>query len=864
VTLSDGTRLSGYEILRPIAAGGMGEVYRARDTKLLRDVAIKILLPELARDPERLARFEKEARSASALNHPNIVTIYEIGKDNGSAFIAMELVEGRTLREVIADRPLPTRRLLAIAAQIADGLAKSHAAGIVHRDLKPDNVMVTRDGFVKILDFGLAKLVHSGFQRSAGAELATVSRRTEAGTILGTVGYMSPEQASGAPADFRSDQFSLGAILYEMITGRRAFQGPTDAQTLAAIIEDEPEPLAFAAPATPPSLAAIVERCLEKDPDDRYDSTRDLSRDLAALRDRASSSSVSGPHPVPARRPRLSRRALLAGAIAAAVVVLAGMVIVARRTVPYQPPSFQQLTFRRGRVLRTRYTPDGGSIVYGATWEGSPREIFTSRLDGTESRPFGVKNADVLAVSSKGELAVLLKRTPGGGGTLGIVPLAGGAVRELLENVVAVDWSPDGTQLAVASRETHDTKIEYPIGRLLYKTKGRLDYSMRVSSSGKQIVFIESPPSTQAFAPDEYDLRVVDTAGKATTLFHAQTPRQLAGCLWLRGDREVLFSSLSLDTVRGHTSDIDVVDLNGRVRTLYRGTGDFLPQDLSGDGRLLVAQSKFTVDLMFGSSSEPSERNIGWLTSSWLDDISEDGKTVLFHDETEVFLRPTDGSAAVRLLPQVRNEKSSLSPDGNWVLSASESKHELTLIPTGPGQSRKVPVGELELEKFGFMPDGKSILFSAAKDGRKRLYIMDETSRAPRAISDTGSPDEFVVSPDGKEIALSDPAGGSRLYRVDGGPSRAVEGLVPGDHLLGWSQDGRSLLISRGGIPLRIERLELATGRRELWKTLAPPDAASAYYMGPILVTHDGGHWAYSVNRAASSELWQVSGLVGP
>jgi Tol biopolymer transport system component len=722
---------------------------------------------------------------------------------------------------------------------------------------------VTRDGFVKILDFGLAKLVHSGFQRSAGAELATVSRRTEAGTVLGTVGYMSPEQASGVPADFRSDQFSLGAILYEMVAGRRAFEGPTDAQTLAAIIEDEPPPLSVAAPAAPASLAAIVERCLEKDPDDRYDSTRDLSRDLAALRDRVSSTSVSGPHPAPARRP-LSRRALLAGAIAAAVVVLAGTAIVARRTARYQPPGFRQLTFRRGRVLRARYTPDGGSIIYGATWEGTPREIFTSRLDGTESRPFGVKNADVLAVSSKGELAVLLKRTPGGGGTLAIVPLAGGVPRELLENVVAADWSPDGAQLAVALRENRETRIEYPIGRLLYKTKGRLDYSMRVSGSGKQIAFIESPPSTQFFASDEYFLRIVDTAGKATTLLHAQSPRQLGGCLWRRGDREVLFSSLSLDSVNGHTSDIDVVDLNGRVRTLYRGTGDLLPQDSFADGRLLVAPQKFTVDLMFGSSMEPSERNLGWLTSSWLDDISEDGGIVLLHDETEVYLRRTDGSPAVRLLPQVRNEKSSLSPDGKWVLSASESEHELRLTPTGPGPVKKVSIGELVLQDAGFTPDGKSILFTATgKDGQKRLYVTDDTNKAPRAITNTGTPEDWVVSPDGKEIAVNDAAGGLTLYLDDGGPSRAVVGLVPGDHLLAWNEDG-SLFVTPGGLPARIERFELATGRRELWKTLAPPDGAGVYYVGPVLVTRDGRFWGYSVNRTAISELWQLTGIATP
>ena len=620
------------------------------------------------------------------------------------------------------------------------------------------------------------------------------------------------------------------------------------------------------APRTPTQLIWIVERCLAKDPEQRYGSTKDLARDLAALRDRASGISTSGLEPAAARKLRPSGRVLAAVVIAAAAMLVA--VMAARRSVRYQPPTFQQLTFRKGRVLRTRYTPDGGSIIYGATWEGAPWEIFTSRLDGTESRPFGVKNADVLAVSSKGELAVLLKKTFAANGTLSVMPLAGGAMRELLENVIAADWSPDGRQLAVAVRENHETRIEYPIGRILYKTKGRLDYSMRVSGSGKLIAFIEAPPSTQALAPDEHDLRIVDTTGKVTTLVRAQAPRSLAGCLWRRGDREVLFSSLSLDTIKGHTSDIDAVDLSGQVRTLYRGTGDFLTQDSFADGRVLVVQSKFTVDLMFGSSKEPSEKNLGWLTSSWLDDVSEDGGTVLFHDETEVYLRHTDGSPAVRLLPQVRNEKSSLSPDGKWVLSASESEHELRLTPTGPGPGTKISIGELARGDFGFMPDGKSILFTATgKDGQNRLYITDETSKAPRAISDSGRPDEFVVSPDGKEIAvkefipLNDTAGGLRLYGVDGGPSRAVEGLVLGDHLLSWSEDGRSLLVFRDGIPVRIERFELATGRKELWKTLAPPDAAGSYYVGPVLVTRNGRFWAYSVNRATLSELWQLAGL---
>ncbi|MET0620506.1 MAG: serine/threonine-protein kinase, partial [Thermoanaerobaculia bacterium] len=439
MTLDAGSRLGSYRILGLLGAGGMAEVYRARDTKLARDVAIKVLPVSLATDSERLSRFEREARTTSALNHPNIVSVHEIRRIDGVSIIAMELVEGKTLREILGAGALPLKKLLSLAAQAADGLSKAHAAGIVHRDLKPENLMVTRDGFVKILDFGLAKLVPLGSQGSRGRDEVTITRATEAGMVLGTIGYMSPEQASGLPVDFRSDQYSFGSILYEMITGRRAFDRPTPAQTLSAIIESEPEPLAVAAPKTPTNLVWIVERCLAKDPEDRYGSSKDLARDLAALRDQSSGISAVGVAPPAARRLRLSPRAIIAAAIA--VGVIGAAVIVGRSSVRYEPPTFQQLTFRRGRVLRARYTPDGGSIIYGASWEGSPREIFTSRLDGTESRPFGVKNADVLAVSSKGELAVLLKRTSSGSGTLGIMPLAGGAVRELLENVVAADWS---------------------------------------------------------------------------------------------------------------------------------------------------------------------------------------------------------------------------------------------------------------------------------------------------------------------------------------------------------------------------------------------------------------------------------------
>jgi serine/threonine protein kinase len=269
VSLTAGSRLGPYEILSPLGAGGMGEVWRARDTRLSREVAIKVLPEALSSDAERLRRFEKEARAASSLNHPAIVTIYEIGQADAVSYLAMELVDGMTLRDALAPGPLPVRRLLSISAQVAEGLAKAHGAGIVHRDLKPENVMVTKDGFVKILDFGLAKVVAPEPVAGQATRAATVSAGTEPGVVMGTVGYMSPEQARGDPLDFRSDQFALGSMLYEMAVGRQAFSGGTRPEVMAAIIREEPEPIAIANPKVPAPLRWVIERCLAKDRSER-------------------------------------------------------------------------------------------------------------------------------------------------------------------------------------------------------------------------------------------------------------------------------------------------------------------------------------------------------------------------------------------------------------------------------------------------------------------------------------------------------------------------------------------------------------------------------------------------------------------
>ncbi len=445
MTLVAGTKLGPYEILAPIGAGGMGEVYRAKDPRLGREVAIKVLPAAFSQDADRLQRFEQEARSASALNHPNIVTIHEIGKANGSSYIAMELVDGPSVRELLAEGPVPTKKLLDVTVQIAEALAKAHGAGIVHRDLKPENVIVSKDGYVKLLDFGLAKLFVAPQDQITGAPTA-IHQETQPGTVMGTVGYMSPEQASGKPADFRSDQFALGSILYEMATGKRAFQRNTGAETLTAIIRDEPEPVAQVNPRAPAPLRWIVERCLAKDPDERYASTRDLARDLKSVREHIGevTSTASGATGVvePARRRSRAIPILIAGILLAAI----GGLVVGRRTASVSQPTFQRLTFQRGTVDAARFGPDGQTVYYSAPGTagraasislrpGIPESTPLARSPGTIARHLLGRGDGHLVDARPYRFALAV-------GTLARVPVTGGVPKEILQDVTGADWAP--------------------------------------------------------------------------------------------------------------------------------------------------------------------------------------------------------------------------------------------------------------------------------------------------------------------------------------------------------------------------------------------------------------------------------------
>ena len=360
MTLTSGTKLGPYEIHSSIGAGGMGEVYRARDARLNRDVAIKILPESFSADADRLQRFALECRAAAALNHPNILSIFDIGDVQGAPYVVSELLEGETLRDRLRDGPLSSRKAIDYSRQIASGLAAAHEKGIVHRDLKPENLFITNDGRAKILDFGLAKLTRPEADISGDAPTQQIA--TDAGTVMGTVGYMAPEQVRGKPADPRSDIFAFGAILYEMLSGKRAFHGDSAVDTMSAILKEDPPDLTETNGKVSPALERIVRHCLEKNPAERFQSARDLAFNLEALTD-ISTSTRGGVRALQMEEEPAKRRWLLP--VLGVLLLLAswaGVYRFAHRGAAANP-TFHEITFRNGTIWDARFAPDGQTII---------------------------------------------------------------------------------------------------------------------------------------------------------------------------------------------------------------------------------------------------------------------------------------------------------------------------------------------------------------------------------------------------------------------------------------------------------------------------------------------------------------------
>ncbi|HLN57933.1 MAG TPA: protein kinase [Thermoanaerobaculia bacterium] len=862
MALSPGSRLGPYEILAPLGAGGMGEVYRARDPRLGREVAIKVLPAEVASDSERLHRFEKEARAASALNHPNIVTIHDIGREGSVSYIAMEFVEGSTVRDLLAGGSLPTRRLLAVAAQTAEGLARAHEAGIVHRDLKPENLMITRDGFVKILDFGLAKLTGPPEGSGGATRAPTISAGTEPGVVMGTVAYMSPEQAAGGMVDFRSDQFSLGSILYEMAAGKKPFAGETRPEVMAAIIRQEPEPLASVAPKMPTAARWIVERCLAKDPSERYVSTRDLARDLTTLRDRISEAAVATDTEV-ARVGRSSsgaRTTLFAG-VAAAAALAAGILLapLVRPSAGAALPSWTQISFRRGMIWSGRFAPDGQTAVYSAAWEGEPVRLYATRAGTAETRALDLPSGKILGVSRTGELAFL--RDPRfvffylQPGTLARVALDGSSsARDLLEDVHGADWSPDGGRLAVARGAKGKGRLEYPIGKVLYETEGVLG-SLGVSPDGEWIAFFEY------VVPEAFVVAIRTADGQRRVLSRGWSLPS-GGLAWSADGREVWFTARKrFDS----PSRLQAVTLAGRQREVTRVPGDLRLLDIGRDGRALVARWDWQTGLRAGGTTVASERELGWFDHCFLNDLSSDGAAVLFSDRGDsLFLRKTGGSSALRLGEGFAFEGSKLSPDGKWVVTRPVAEQAaLVLLPTGAGEVRKI---EPPASSASWLPDGRSLLLTLRPQNSKAgLAVYDIAAAAARPVplpaGFEGNIKDQAVSRDGRRIAAVDSAGKIWLMAVDGAEARRIPGEFRGLTLIGWTQDGGHLFFYRiGDVPGRVIRLDIESGTTEPWKELRPEDLAGVVRIHPVCVTPDGRSWAYTYARVLSN-LYLVEGL---
>jgi Tol biopolymer transport system component len=857
MTIATGSRLGPYEVLSPLGAGGMGEVYRGRDTRLGREVAIKVLPSSVSDNPESLRRFEQEARAASALNHPNIVTVYEVGRADATSYIAMELVEGKTVRELAAPGPLSMKRALAIAAQAADGLAKAHAAGIVHRDLKPENLMVSSDGFVKILDFGLAKLVEPKTEHASEA-LTMAGARTESGIVVGTVGYMSPEQASGAPLDFRSDQFALGVILYEMVTGRRAFARATAVDTLSAILHDEPEPVASLRAETPLPLRWLIDRCLAKEPGERYASTRDLARDLAVLRDHLGETGATG---VMTARPARLRVSSLLAAIAAGALLIVGGLVLGRRLETRPQPSYRQLTFRQGTIRAARFSPDGNTVVYGASWAGQPLEVFTLRPGTPESRSLGLSGGNVLGVSSSGELAVLLRHKylglfPGAG-TLARLPLEGGtAPREVLEDIDWADWAPGGASMAIVRWAGTRQRLEFPVGKVLYETSGWISHP-RISPDGLGVAFLDHPIS----GDDRGTVMVVDRAGKRAVSGSWAT---VWGLAWPPGGKEIWFTAARV----GSSRELHAISLSGKERLVTRVMGTLTLHDISRDGRVLLAQD----NLHFGTLALPpgarEEKELSWLDLGMVTDISADGRKVLIFEVGEgggegysVYMRATDGSPPVRLGPGMAP---AFSPDGKWVVTTDirTDPAQLALLPTGAGEPVPLTRDRIHHDFGAFFPDGKRVLFMGREPGRgNRLYVQAISGGTPQPVTSEGPFTGGPISPDGRFVAALGPGGKVVLYPTAPGEPLNVPDATAMEFPIQWTPDGKFLYVFRfGELPARVSRLDPFTGRKELWKEFAPSDPAGAVEVRSIAMTPDARSYAYTYVRILST-LFVAEGL---
>lgn len=840
-----------YRVLEKIGAGGMGEVFRARDERLGRDVALKLIRPASSDNPDHLRRFEQEARAAAALNHPNILAIYDVGFEGTVPYIVSELLEGKNLRQRLLEGPIPMREAADYALQIGQGLIAAHERLIVHRDLKPENLFLTKDGRIKILDFGVAKLQAPTEDKRSIESLTTVTKH---GAMIGTVAYMSPEQLRGKPVDHRSDIFSFGAILYEMMAGCRAFRGETEVDTMTAVLREEPASATLDAAAIPAGYQDIVKHCLEKEPKNRFQSAKDLVFTLHTL---STSPARALPSPKPVPRTASALPWTLAAVLAVATVLLLLTQIL---RAPVASPAYRRLTFEAGTVYSARFAPDGQSIVYGAAWNGKPVQLFSTVGNSLLTQPLNLSDANLLAISPSNELAVVLHGTHNGqletiDGMLGRTPLAGGSPKEILADVRWADWDAKGGLAVVHYVDGHG-RLEYPIGKVLYQSAGWIS-NIRFSPQGDKIAFMDHP----ALWDQRGAVSVVDLAGHVKALTGEWASEQ--GLAW--HGNEIWFTA----TKEGNALSLMAVSLSGNVRPVLDLPMGITLHDVASDGRVLVALNTKRLAMAFSTLGNTQDVELSWHDWNVAKDISRDGQFVLFEDASEaagpgyaVALRKLDGTLPVRLGD---GSAGGLSPDGKWAISVSTGHPEqVTLLPTGPGQPRPVDVSALEQIHNGwarFLSDGQRLIANGNEQGHAtRCFVLDLAGGKPKAVTQEG-----VVcgpsSPNSRFVVGVGPNSAVAIYPIGDGSPRVIPGLEAGFLPVQWSDDGSALYgYHMGELPSKIYKIEISTGKQTVVQELRPGAPAGVVTVAPVVVSRDGTRFVYSYNQAMSV-LYLISGL---
>ena len=673
---------------------------------------------------------------------------------------------------------------------------------------------------------------------------------TTPGTVLGTVGYMSPEQVRGQTVDHRSDIFSFGAILYEMISGKRAFKGGSKVETMNAILKEEPPELSESGLQISPGVERVVRHCLEKEPGLRFQSARDLAFDLENL---SSTSSTSAAAKASTAQTKSRWRIPLLVAIPALLLTAAAAFWAARATMKPINPSFTRLSYRVGNVLDGRFSPDGQTVVYSAAFGGDPIEVYTTRVDELQSRDLDVKGSSLLAISGKGNLALAQNYTFFFGniaaGTLAQMPLSGGAPRPLADAVGFADWSPGGADLAAVRMVNDRIQIDYPLGKKILGTEGWFGET-RISPDGSLIATIDHPIRWDSLG----SIAIVDRNGTKKTLT-GNFP-DVRGLAWHPSGKEIWFTE---------SNHLWAVTLDGHQRLVWASSGHVRIEDVAPDGRVLFVLENRRRGIAGLFPGHTTETDLSWQDWSLLTRISPDGKWIYFAEEGDgggakysAYMRATDGSPAIRLGD---GAPFGLSPDGKFVSSVVPgTPQQIVVLPTGVGEAKNVSQPGFDYDIYGWLDGKNHVIIQGREPGKPtRVYVQDVnggpmTPITPEGVEFGADFDlEGVVKRDGDQLTI---------YPFDGGPPKTRKAVLPPLILPQMLfQKGRSILGgTEPGVPFKVYRFDTVTGQRQLWKEFVPSDRAGVFYVGPYDVTPDGKYYAYSYVRDLS-DLYRVQGL---